>query len=516
MMLPFLVAAVAAWLCCGSSWVFVSLEAFESGLPRSASGSVPSAGQHLPLGGGATLTGWAATPRLQAPRQSSAFGSQALCGAVALAALSAAAARAHGKRTKSGLGFGKPRHFGLKPSLIGRKVVESVALPNGSVRVSDTGMPYAQFMPRFYNWCISLGMTCGQIVPSIGFCADENQGYPTALILKHFGTWPFNHGYIGGILALDRHGPHAAHGEDMVIFVAPHVGYNTDTQTFGTYRRIQVATQDEQISTCCGKIAGVLAAYREQYNKTPDRIKVCVRGEKVLVSLSDSISRDATDGHYICLVYDQLLAPGAIENPLYLESTSKVYQASEGFSADIREAIAASGYSKKKSEWRTLSDPILRKAFKPNMFTFKAPPLDGEANRLERLLLPHMSYILGGPVDAELMSAMICAQAEFGRAKHSVESEPAYKGKNLVVISGINIDVSPEAGDEQAFPSTVFLPWSAYIQIADGRKRVLEQAELVEALIDQSDYNMDAIDIEQCVEELFTAKKEIIFYDKGI
>jgi hypothetical protein len=62
-----------------------------------------------------------------------------------------------------------------------------------------------------------LGFGVGNIMPSRAFCADENQGFPTILITKHFGTFPFNHGRVGGIVATDRHGPHA---QDMVIIRA--------------------------------------------------------------------------------------------------------------------------------------------------------------------------------------------------------------------------------------------------------------------------------------------------------
>mmetsp|Transcript_48148 Transcript_48148/g.104847 ORF Transcript_48148/g.104847 Transcript_48148/m.104847 type:complete len:503 (-) Transcript_48148:65-1573(-) len=488
-------ATVAIWMLSGPLQTFASLHFLMPSASGHTSGhaglpvrSAPSRGQGS-IGAGAP----------------GAMGSRAVVGALGLAALGAAF-RLFGRAQSS--------RRGIASTPIARRVVTSVALPNGPIKVTDTAISYAEFLPRLYNWCKSLGMTPGRIVPSIGFCADENQGYATTLILKHFGTWPFNHGYIGGILALDRHGPHAAHGEDMVIFVAPHVGYDPDLLTFGSYRRNVISNPGAQISTCCGKVAGVLAPYREQYEKTLGRIRVKVQGETVLVSLSDSISLDMSDGHYIVLNYDKLLESGSLENPVAKQSTGKVYKASGRFAADIREAFAIEGATK-KGEWRTLEEPTFRKAFKPSMFSFKAPPLDGEENRLERLLLPHMPFVLNGPCDAELMSAMTACQAEFGRTVHSVEYAPAYQGKNLIVISGVNVDVSPRPGDDDAFPATVFLPWSAYVQVADGRRRMLEQAELIDALMEQSDVNLDAIDIEQCIEELFSTKRQVNFYDNA-
>ena len=73
--------------------------------------------------------------------------------------------------------------------------------------IDGVAMRYSQFVPRLYNLCLSLGFKPGKIMPSRAFCSDESQGYPIILIAKHFGTFPFNHGQVGGIVATDRHGP---------------------------------------------------------------------------------------------------------------------------------------------------------------------------------------------------------------------------------------------------------------------------------------------------------------------
>ena len=93
-----------------------------------------------------------------------------------------------------------------------------------SFKVDDVAMRYSDFAPRLFNYCLSLGMTPQGIIPSRAFCSDENQGYPIILIAKHFGTFPFNHGRVGGIVATDRHGPHSHHGKDIVLIQASHVG----------------------------------------------------------------------------------------------------------------------------------------------------------------------------------------------------------------------------------------------------------------------------------------------------
>ena len=75
----------------------------------------------------------------------------------------------------------------------------------GDFQIDDM-MRYSLFVPRLYNLCKSPGFEPGKIMPSRAFCSDENQGCPIILITKHFGTFPFNHGMVGGVVATDRHG----------------------------------------------------------------------------------------------------------------------------------------------------------------------------------------------------------------------------------------------------------------------------------------------------------------------
>jgi len=129
--------------------------------------------------------------------------------------------------------------------------------------VDGMAIPYPEFVPRLYNLCIRLGFRKGFIMPSRAFCSDENQGIPIILLTKHFGTFPFNHGRVGGIMAIDRHAPHASHGEDSVIVQASHVGYDPDTGVYGTFRRPK--SDDKATSVSCGKLSHVITPYLEQY-----------------------------------------------------------------------------------------------------------------------------------------------------------------------------------------------------------------------------------------------------------
>ena len=75
--------------------------------------------------------------------------------------------------------------------------------------------------------------------------------------------------------------------------------------------------------------------------------------------------------------------------------------------------------------------------------------------------------------------------------------EKSFKGKRLVFISGLHIDISPQ--EDNVFPLTKFVPWAAYIQDADGRHRTMEQDELIEELARHSIENPDQIDLEAAI-----------------
>ena len=78
---------------------------------------------------------------------------------------------------------------------------------------------------------------------------------PIILIAKHFGSFPFDHGRVEGIVATDRHEPHAHHGKDVVIIQASHVGYEPATEQFGMYRRVH--TENQEMSTAIPQDAAV-------------------------------------------------------------------------------------------------------------------------------------------------------------------------------------------------------------------------------------------------------------------
>lgn len=362
-----------------------------------------------------------------------------------------------------------------------------------SFRIEDRIMRYSVFMPKLYNLCKSLGFQAGKIMPSRAFCADESQGYPVILIAKHFCAFPFNHGMVGGVVATDRHGPHAEHGKDLVIIQASHVGYNPETGSYGVYKRMQ--TDDCTLSSSCGKVDSVLSWYDAEHRFARDNILISRDDGDWTITIDNQLL-DETRDEGLFLHLDRLVTPDAngIWNPVRAFSTSKCFPASPELSQHLDQHA-------QESATRPIGDRLL-----PHWCYFLRTIEGDEEGRghLEQNLLPVMPWILASRSPL-LVAAKVNTQVEFDRTYRSILRAPGYRGARVFFISGLNIDISPTA--ERLFPLTKFIPWAAYLQHADGENRILEQDDLFGKLEAQSAENPDQIDLENAIRLMSDARE---------
>lgn len=359
--------------------------------------------------------------------------------------------------------------------------------PMGGFPVQGKMMRYNLFAPRLYNWCKSLGFEPDKIMPSRAFCSDESQGYPIIMLAKHFGTFPFNHGVVGGIVATDRHGPHAAHGQDLLIVQASHVGYDPETKVFGIYRRAQ--TTHGECSANCGKIQHVIDWYQNEYDFASQNIQLHNNdGQKIIIVDNQLLREDRDEG--LLLRHEKLIATDSEGKraPIKVLSTAKVFTPAQGFV----ETIGESPFN------GTTPQPIGNR-LTADMFYFRRniPRMEEGVDHLEHNLIRYMPQIITS-VSAMLTAAQINTQIEFDRTFRTIVKERTYKGKRVLFIAGLNIDISPQSG--QLFPLTKFVPWAAYVQDRDSFYNTLEQEELVQTLEQQSLDNPDQIDLETAIQ----------------
>ena len=368
----------------------------------------------------------------------------------------------------------------------------------GTFNMAAVSMRYSHFAPRVYNLCRSLSFEPGKIMPSRAFCSDESQGYPIILLAKHFATFPFNHGLVGGIVATDRHGPHAQHGKDLFIIQASHVGYDPDSKQFGMYRRLQ--TSQQNATSNCGKICNALEWYLNEYEFAQNNIFLKYENGKHLVIIDNYLLHiEREQGLFLNLDFfinvDNRGLPPLPEASL---STAKVFIATKEFVNTL-----------KGVDWRADSQQAIKQYLKPELFYFKRNISQHAEGRdhLEKNLLPVMPYIVNSESPA-LTAAQANTQIEFDRAYRSIAQDPAYKGKNVLFISGLNVDISPRK--EQLFPLTKFIPWAAYIHDENGQQQIWEQNKLYEKLMQQSTENPDQISLEDEIEVMHDTKEIVL------
>jgi hypothetical protein len=357
----------------------------------------------------------------------------------------------------------------------------------------DRMMRYSVFVPRLYNLCKSLGFDAGKIMPSRTFCSDESHGFPSILITKHFGTFPFNHDMVGSIVATDHHGPHAEHGKDLVIIQASHVGYDPDTQTFGTYRRLQ--SEAHECSDACGKIGDMLSWYLDEYAFARENIFLGRRNGSSTVTIDNQLLNEGrSEGLFLQL--DRLVQMEC-GNPLLVQtfSTARSYLAS----SDLIAMLPA-------DSWPDDGKLAIGHYLVPELFSFKRNIIGDVQGRshLEQNLLNPMPWIVTSHSPL-LVGAQVNTQAEFDRAFRTIVKEHRYHGRRLVFISCLNIGISPR--EDQIFPLTKCVPWAAFIQNEKGNYQTLEQAEIIARLDEQSTDNPDQIDLEDAIGKMGSEKE---------
>jgi hypothetical protein len=358
--------------------------------------------------------------------------------------------------------------------------------------VDGMAIPYPEFVPRLYNLCKRLGFRKGLIMPSRAFCSDENQGLPIILLTKHFGTFPFNHGRVGGIMATDRHAPHASHGEDSVIVQASHVGYNPETGIYGTYLRPRMS--EKTISVSCGKLSHVITPYLEQFHFARDRIFLSrSKSGRYLITAKnafiDFFTHPVKNGLVLRLQNIARIHEDGCIRPMGASSTMQSFEVSQEF----KKRMDLVGY-----EWKSGNGECIGDYLTDDLFFFREDFHETDDSLfLEKNIIDFMPRIVTSR-NPLLRAAKINIQHEFARAVESIRRGREYDGKNLLYIAGLNIDISEYDGFP---PTTYFVPWAAHIQLRSNPNGdfmlPVEQEALYNMLMCESIKNPDETNLKE-------------------
>ena len=99
---------------------------------------------------------------------------------------------------------------------------------------------------------------------------------------------------------------------------------------------------------------------------------------------------------------------------------------------------------------------------------------------------------------------VILLAKHFG-AFRSISQEKAYRGRNLLYVAGLHVDISPAEG--QLFPLTKFIPWAAYVQLSSGERYILEQEALFACLNARSAENSEQIALDAAIQMMEDAEE---------
>ena len=218
-------------------------------------------------------------------------------------------------------------------------------------------------------------------------------------------------------------------------------------------------------------------------------------GRKCIIVDNQLLREDRDEG--LLLYLDKLIEtdPGGQRIPLDILSTAKVFTASSA----LVDRVGDTAFSSTKPQ------PI-GVNLSAEMFYFRRniPQEEEGEHHLEHNLVRCMPQIITAQ-SATLRAAQINTQVELDRTFRTIAKEHGYQGKKVLFIAGLNIDISPQAG--QLFPLTKFVPWAAYIQDRDGSYSTLEQRELVQVLERQSTSNPDQINLEAAIQTMTEANE---------
>eukprot|EP00808_Paulinella_micropora_P005124 g39363.t1 len=293
----------------------------------------------------------------------------------------------------------------------------------------------------------------GKMMPSRAFCSDENQGFAIMKITKHFGTFPFNHGRAGGMLEDDRHGPHAAHGRDLVIIQASHVGYDPETGHFGSYMRQHHDIPGTSNSTNLHRRTFVSCLYGQRTLESERRL---VPSPRAIV----------------------LNRPGC---------TYKIFEAPLRFIQYL-----GSDYV-----WKPYPGEVVGEHLHPEIFYFRRKLTDPSGrDRLEANIRHIMPYIVTSTYPP-VAAAQANVQVEFDRSYRTMRDSPVFKGKKVFFFTGLNVDISPK--------KQVVLPVTATMAV---ERYGTTPSCSMNRLCAQSVDNPEAVDLESVLfEELQDAKR---------
>ena len=264
---------------------------------------------------------------------------------------------------------------------------------------------------------------------------------------------------------------------------------DADTKRFGVYRRHRTAGR--AFGDNCGKLCAVLAWYQQEYRHAREQM-LCgaLDGEPAVILDNQYLDEKRSEGLFLNL--DMIIdCPGGAIKRL---SIATVFRPSGAMKKCLPDAI-----------WQDTPRPIGERLTADLFWFRRLPAADIEGHDiLKEALQPAMPALVTS-VNPALDAARYHTQLEFDRTYRSILRADCYRNKNLLFISGVNIDISPRQGFP--FPLIKFVPWAAYGSLRGGRGFVWEQDQVSKALRRQPDENPDRLSFDASIQRMADAEE---------
>jgi len=258
------------------------------------------------------------------------------------------------------------------------------------------------------------------------------------------------------------------------------------------------------MSDSCGKLIHVITPYLDQYCFARERIflRKDHNGHCLITvknSFIDFVSNPVAQG--LVLRLNNIVAEDSmgVIRPFTSASTTQTYEVSDPF----RRRLDDQGYT-----WLPDGGQCIGNLLTSDLFYFRQDFHETDDSiLLERNLIEFMPDIVSARFPP-LRAAKTNIQLEFARVVESIRRSDDYKGRTLLYIAGLNIDISE---NEELPVMNYFVPWAAHVQLKDGTPakytHPIEQDALYAKLMEQSPENPDQIDLKENIRRILKSPR---------
>ncbi len=332
-------------------------------------------------------------------------------------------------------------------------------------------------------------------------CPDESQGLKMLYFIATFGTAPFVGRSVGAELDHGTIVPAAHHAHNLVFVMGSHVGFDQQQRMFGRLYR----EKEAGFSTCCGKLAGVIAPYLAEYEYAKNNIQVFRRDGKVLLEVPNRLLgiHSSVEPHPVkvqlhpALVREEPEVHGLIitEKP-----RSVIF--------DIHPALLRALEGKKR---QISQDPSpLGNDLEPEYFNFLWVSSSPFSDDLTRRLHPLMHRIVASRDYPPMVTvANVNTWIEFNRFIDAIHAIPDVIPKGIFGVSGLTVDLYFE--EREYHYSNAYYPQYAFLKPA-GEKwgRIMGTLEFNQ-LLDTYPAPATRLSIDRILERNDSENQEILF-----